>query len=73
MCAMSNAGRTTYAVEGFVLRTEPAKKSRNRGKAHARVLLARIDAAIARQSGRDITDLTDEELIADLRRHQERG
>jgi hypothetical protein len=73
MAAMNNASRMTFATEGVVLPDQPAKKSRQNAKAHARALVARIDAAIARKSGRDITELPDEDLIADLRRRQERG
>jgi hypothetical protein len=57
--------------EGRGRREPVAKKPSTRDKARARAIIAHVETAIARKSGTDITGLTDEELIADLRRQRE--
>ncbi len=45
-------------------------KPRHGRKARAQAIIAHIEAAQARQSGTDITHLSDDELIVDLMRHR---
>lgn len=49
---------------------QDAAKQRQQRKAHARTIVAHIEAAKARKSGADITDLLPDELIADLMRRR---
>ena len=72
MTGMDRNSSMSDVAEGAVKPDLATKPSRKRGKARARAIVAHIEAAIARQAGIDITDLTDEELIEDLRRHRKR-
>ena len=66
---MSRGHATFVATEGPATAPKPPRRQE---KVRAEEIVAHVDAAIARKSGRDITDLTDEELLADLRRHRKR-
>jgi hypothetical protein len=60
-------GYSTYA---HIPLTAPSRES---AATHARTILAHLDRAKASNSGRDITNLIDDDLIADLRQHRMLG
>lgn len=69
---MPRTQKTSIALQG-VFAAQTGTKARQQRQAHARELLEQVDAAKTRKTGIDVTDISDAELLADLRRRQVRA
>jgi hypothetical protein len=67
---MKRTMRVPVAVKGRVVPSSAAAKTGQDRKRRAQAIVDHIEAAKARKSGTDITDLSPDDLIADLLRHQ---
>jgi hypothetical protein len=69
---MPRTQKISFALQG-VFTTPTVTKARQQRRAHAREILEQVDAAKTRKTGIDVTDISDAELLADLRRRQVRA
>jgi len=67
---MKRATSISTATKGRLSRDGAVTKAEQDRKRRARAILDHVEAAKARKSGRDITNLSPDELIADLLRHE---
>ena len=73
IAGMNRARKTASATVGFSFASPSLSEGRKGQKARVMDIVGHIKSAKARKSGTDITNISDEALLADLRRRQVRG